>query len=149
MYINYKDYVYRITGLVVLFLALLVALNWLIDSYGIWGSPRFRRMNEHIYNGSHERLFKMIQVAREAKIETLYLGVSTVKKALYPQTYYDFCGYEVFNAAFDAAHILEMEYTFQQTVFFHPELSEVVLCWILFNLIKRLEGRKKNFQFTN
>ncbi len=140
-----KKYVCGIVSISSIFITLIVCFNWLVDPYGVWQDRRIRGLNDYMQLSGHERAYKMINIARNKKIETIFLGSSCVYKALYPQAWNRFTDHEVYNAGFNGARVLEIKRMLEQAIEFHPELSEVVLGlnWYMFD--KRYEGMEKEF----
>ncbi len=140
-----KKYVYIVMIISSGLLLVCAGINWGVNPYGIWETKRINGINAFVNVTGYERLYKMIQIPKHENANVLFLGSSTVKKALYPQTYFKLTGMETYNAAFDAAQICEMKQEVEQAIRFNPKLKEIVigLNWFMFHV--KYEGVADNF----
>lgn len=143
--LDFKIYIHR-TGLTTgILFVVIVLFNYFVDPYGVWQTSRINGINNYMTLTGYERLYKMIEVSRAKKIETLFLGSSTVYNALYPETWFKCTGRTAYNAGINSAHLLEIREILLQTIKFHPELKEVVLGLNWFMFSARWQGMDKTF----
>lgn len=132
---SFKQYVVNTLAIFGLISSMIVLFNWFIDPYGVWQRVRIHGINEIMNLSGHERLYKMIRLSYDEKLDVLFLGSSTVYNALYPKTYFSYTGKKAYNGGLNGANVLELKKELEQAIYFHPEMDEVIigLNWFMFS----------------
>ena len=140
-----KAYVYGILWITGFLLLGIMGMNWFINPFGIWQSPRIHGINEFIDVSGYVRLYKMSHIPRLTNTQVYLLGASSVFKACYPARYFEISGLETYNAGFSGARISEIKSELEHAIKFNRHLKEVVLGlnWYMFH--KTYEGITKEF----
>lgn len=124
----YRRYLYKLSGMIVVLISLLIACMIVVDPYAIWRVYHKQGVNmfsAHAVN--FERVSKPIEVMR-MQPNTVFVGSSRVKFALRPEYYNALTGKSnTYNLGVNGANIYEIRRMVEHAVLNSPDLDTIIL----------------------
>ncbi|NET72338.1 MAG: hypothetical protein F6K62_15800 [Sphaerospermopsis sp. SIO1G2] len=134
---NYAQFNKWLLLTIVISILLVVAVNLVVDPYGIYKTPNFLGINHaKIQKNSNDRLYKAIDIIR-IKPVTIFLGTSRTKQGLDPNHPGLSNSQPTYNLALDSANSYEVMRYLQHTLKNQPHLKKVIfgVDYFMFNKI--------------
>ncbi|NES99933.1 MAG: hypothetical protein F6K61_05020 [Sphaerospermopsis sp. SIO1G1] len=134
---NYAQFNKWLLLTIVISILLVVAVNLVVDPYGIYKTPNFLGINHaKIQKNHNDRLYKAIDIIR-IKPVTIFLGTSRTKQGLDPNHPGLSNSQPTYNLALDSANSYEVMRYLQHTLKNQPHLRQVIfgVDYFMFNKI--------------
>ncbi len=125
MQMQMKQYVKRLTFIGLVLLVIVVGINWLVDPYGLFNSPKFVGINA-LKPEFSARMVKAYAV-RDVKPRAIVLGTSLAELGIDPE-HAGWSYQPTYNLGLEGANTYEMLRYFQHSENIQP-LKQVLLFW--------------------
>ncbi|WP_068469539.1 hypothetical protein [Candidatus Protochlamydia phocaeensis] len=137
----YRRFVFLFLAVSGIPILLLAFLNWMIDPFDYFQSPRHKWNTVKIAWEKQQRLHQALEITRQ-KPEAIFLGSSRLMAGLDPADFSRMTGLKAYNAGFAGASMEEIYHYFEHALHHQPHLKVVVVGLDLFAFGKNKRPQK-------